>query len=112
MKLNVFVAATVAVLFAITLGGCDSGNDAAASSAPPNEVDAQINTYEKAANEYVRLAKKHTSGDVSVTVLLIDARHSLKDESAKVQQTAAKMTPQQTQRVAAISAKTGPYLPQ
>ena len=40
----------------------------AADLAPPNEVDGMINDYEKVTNEYIRVAKKHQHGDVSITI--------------------------------------------
>ena len=114
MKPTILVPLVLAVLLALELGSCGpSGtNVTAAPATPVSETDAMINDYEKAANEYRRLAKKHTAGDVSITVLLIQARENLQDQSAKVQQAARKLTPQQAQRVVTISAATAPYLQQ
>ena len=112
MKSNNVASFILILLFAVGFGACGPGgtNDPAATSTPVSEVDMRINDYEKAANEYLRLSKKHTTGDVSITVLLIQARKNLQDKSAKVQEFSAKMTPPQNQRVAAISAKAAPNL--
>ncbi|HEY1581515.1 MAG TPA: hypothetical protein VGF73_00285 [Chthoniobacterales bacterium] len=69
-----------------------------------------INKQEKVTNEYVRVAKKLKSGDVSLTVRYIELEHDMQVGSATLQKEAPKMTPQQAQRVAGISAKASPYL--
>ncbi len=69
-----------------------------------------INRHEKVTNEYVRVAKKLKSGDVSLTVRYIELEKAAREGSVKLRQEAPKMTPQQAQRVASISAKAAPYL--
>ncbi len=116
MKKTLCIPASLVLvlLLAFGLGSCGqestTGSAAKEKVAPPNEFDALINDYEKVANEYVRVSKKHQSGDVSITVRVIELRNRTRELAAKVQQTSGKMTPQQAQRVAAISSKTAPYL--
>lgn len=96
---------------AIGLGACGGGGSTEnAAPTPVNEIDAVIGDYEKFSSECQRLSKKHTDGDVSVTVLLIVARKNFQDTALRLQQTSAKMSPLQARRVAAITAKTAPYL--
>lgn len=52
----------------------------------------------------------HQAGDVSVTMPYIDLGDRLKKEAAKLQQQAATMTPGQSQRVAALTARAAPYV--
>ena len=68
-----------------------------------------INSHEKVTNEYVRVAKKLKSGDLSLTVRYIELEKATREGSAKLQQATPKTTPQQAQRVAGISAKAAPY---
>lgn len=112
MKPTIFASLLFAIVLAFQLSGCGASNtvDTAVASTPRNEVDVLIDEYEKASNECLRISKRHSTGDVSVTVLLIGARETAEQEQAKVQQAAAKMSPAQAQRVAAISAKTAPCL--
>lgn len=116
MKKTFRLPASLALIFllALGLGSCsqEAGTETAAAenAAPPNEYDALINEYEKVANEYVRVARKHKDGDLSVTVRVIELGDHTRELAAKVQRDAGKLTPQQTQRVAAISSKTAPYM--
>ena len=104
----------LAIPFAIELSSCSQENPSATATpaAPANEVDVKINDYEKVANEYVKVSKRLKGGDVSVTVPYIDLGQQTREGSAKLQEISAKMTPQQAQRVASISARTAPYLQQ
>ncbi len=110
--LRILASLALATLSAFDLSGCGQGSPIAtvAAPAPVSEVDARINEHEKVANEYVRVAKKMKAGDVSLTVRYLDLGRRTREGAAKLQQEPAKMTPEQTQRVAAISAKTAPYL--
>ena len=93
------------ILFAVGFGSCSRESITDASRATPvSELDVMINSHEKVANEYVRVAKKLKSGDVSLTIRYIEL------EKATLQHEAPKMTPQQAERVASISAKAAPYL--
>ena len=102
------------ILFAVWLSGCGKESTAesitAGNAAPVNEVDLMINDYEKVTNQYVRMATKLKGGDMSVTVPYIELGKEIRISSAKLQQLAAKVTPEQAQRVAIISAKAAPYL--
>ena len=102
-----------AILFAVWLSGCGKESTAeaiaAGSAAPINEVDVMITEYEKVTNQYVRVARRLKGGDMSVTVPYIELGKEIGISSAKLQQIAAKMTPEQAQRVASISAKAAPY---
>ena len=95
-------------------GSCDGPGStvapAAETLAGSNQVEAMINNYEKLTNEYVRVSKKLKKGDVSITVLYIELGKRTREESARLRQESPKMTPQQTQRVASIAARTAPYL--
>lgn len=62
------------------------------------------------ANEFVRVAKKHKTGDVSITVKLITDEQIIRQEVARLQQESARMTPVQAQRLARISDRTALYL--
>ncbi|MBA3832919.1 MAG: hypothetical protein H0X34_13700 [Chthoniobacterales bacterium] len=75
-----------------------------------NEVDVLINDYEKSTNQYLRLSNKLKAGDVSVTLRYMDLAKQLREWPVKHQEVYAKMAPQQTQRVASISARAAPYL--
>ena len=98
------------ILFAVWLNGCNKESTAEAIPAPINEVDLMINDYEKVTNQYVRMARKLKGGDMSVTVPYIELGKEIRISAAKLQQIAAKMTPEQAQRFANISAKATPYL--
>lgn len=102
------------ILFATAIGSCSQERSAetGASAAPASELDNMINSQEKVTNEYVRVAKKLKSGDVSLTVRYIELEKATREGTAKLQQEAPKMTPQQAQRVAGISAKVAPFLQQ
>jgi outer membrane murein-binding lipoprotein Lpp len=107
------VSVVLVVLGGLWFGGCDRArtNEALADGTnPANEVDVLINDYEKVANQYVRAARKLQGGDMSVTIPYIELGKETREYSAKLQQISAKMTPQQAQRVASISAKAAPYL--
>ena len=102
------------ILFAVWLSGCGKESTAeaiaAGNAAPVSEVDLMINDYEKVTNQYVRMARKLKGGDMSVTVPYIELGKESQISSAKLQQIAAKMTPEQAQRVASISARAAPYM--
>ena len=98
------------ILFAVWLSGCGKESTAQAGTAPVNEVDLMINDYEKVTNQYVRMARKLKGGDMSVTVPYIELGKEIRISSTKLQQIAPKMTPEQAQRVASISAKAAPYM--
>ncbi|HEX4666902.1 MAG TPA: hypothetical protein VH207_09895 [Chthoniobacterales bacterium] len=101
----------LALLVLVSLGSCGRGSSTDASLATPvSELDVMINRHEKVANEYVRVAKKVKSGDLSLTIRYIDLEKATRAGSARLQQEAPRMTPQQAQRVASISAKAAPYL--
>ncbi|MEO7723337.1 MAG: hypothetical protein ABIU29_01410 [Chthoniobacterales bacterium] len=112
MKPTIVAPLLFAILFAFQLSGCgeSSTTETVVASAPRNEADGIIDEYEKASNECLRMSKRHTTGDVSVTVLLIVARKTAQQEQAKLHQAAARMSPAQAQRVAAITAKSAPCL--
>jgi hypothetical protein len=112
VKPTTFVTLAFATLFAIGLSSCgqDKASETAGPAAPVNQVDLKINDYEKATNEYVRVAKRLKDGDLSLTVRYLDLEKRTKEAAAAVQQESPKMTPPQAQRVAAISARTAPYL--
>ncbi len=112
VKSNILASLTLATVFAFQLSGCGGGKatEPATPAAPRNEIDVTIDRYEDASGDCLRMAKKHTTGDVSVTVLLIVARKTFQNEGVQLQQSAAKMSPAQSQRVAAIAAKTAPCL--
>jgi len=107
-------ALACAILFAVWLSGCSKESTAEAiatgNAAPVSKVDQMINDYEKVTNQYVRMARKLKGGDMSVTVPYIELGKEIRISSAKLQQIGAKMTPEQAQRVASISAKAAPYL--
>ena len=113
-RFRVQAALAFAILFAVWLSGCGKEGTAeaiaAGSAAPINEVDLMINDYEKVTNQYVRMARKLKGGDMSVTVPYIELGKESQISSAKLQQIAAKMTPEQAQRVASISARAAPYM--
>lgn len=111
MKPNILAALTLVIFIATQLSGCGASGttDTATAPTPANEVDVMIDEYEKTSNDCLRLANKHTTGDVSITVLLIVARKTFQDEGAKLL-AGGKMTPLQAQRVAAIAARTAPCL--
>ncbi len=69
------------------------------------EIEKKINQYEKHTNEYVRVSKKLKSGDVSLTVRYIELGGRTKQERTELQQELARMTSEQAQRLAIISAK-------
>jgi hypothetical protein len=109
--LRIQASLAFAILTAVWLSSCGKGSSAdEAVAAPTNEVDIMINEYDKVTNQYVRMARKFKGGDVSVTVPYIELGKETRKSSAKLQEIAPKMTPQQTQRVASISAKATPYL--
>lgn len=96
-------------LFTIPLSSCSEEN-AAATAAPLNAVDLKINDYEKVANEYGRVARKLKAGDLSLTIRYLDLEKRTREAAAQLHQESPKMSPPQAQRVAAISARTAPYL--
>jgi uncharacterized lipoprotein YehR (DUF1307 family) len=102
----------LAIVCAIGLSNCGKGaaSGKAPSAAPLNEVDLRINDYDKVANEYGRVARKLKAGDVSLTIRYLDLGKRTREAAAKLQQDSGQMTPPQAQRVAAISARTAPYL--
>ncbi|MBA3963239.1 MAG: hypothetical protein H0X40_15250 [Chthoniobacterales bacterium] len=99
----------------LVLGGCgEDAPDTTAKKDPHvhlNEIDFMINDYEKAATHFVKTVKKFKAGDVSLTMRYIDEGKGVQDWQAKLQQAGARMTPEETQRAAAISAKVTPDLP-
>lgn len=112
---RILASLALAILFAVELSSCSKESPIAATTttgppAPVSEVDVMINDYEKVANEYVRVAKRLKGGDMSVTVRYLELDKHTREESAKLQQISVKMTPQQAQRLANISARTVPYL--
>ena len=102
----------LALLLVVASTGCTKGTatQERASAAPVNEVDGMLNEYEKVSTEYVRVAKKLKKGDVSITVRYIDLGQQTREESSRLQQRSASMSPEQAQRLATISARTAPYL--
>ena len=106
---RILASLALAMLLAIELSSCSREN-ASATAAPLNEVDLKINDYEKVANEYGRVAKKLKAGDVSLAVRYLDLGNRTREAAVKLQQESPKMSPPQAQRVAAISARTAPYL--
>ena len=96
----------------LMLGSCERQGSTATSDTftGSNQVEAMINDYDKLTNEYVRVSKKLKQGDVSITVRYIELGKRAREQSEQLQQESAKMTPQQTQRVASIAARTAPYL--
>jgi hypothetical protein len=110
VKPTILVSLTLVLAVALQLSGCGAGGKDETAPAPVSEIDVMINDYEKASNECLRLARKHTNGDVSITLLLIVARKAFQDDKAKLQHAAGKLSPPQTQRVAAITEKALPCL--
>jgi hypothetical protein len=106
---RILTSLALVALFTIVLSSCNEEN-AAATAAPLNEVDLKINDYEKVANEYGRVARKLKAGDVSLTLRYLDLEKQTREAAAKLHQESPKMSPPQAQRVAAISARTTPYL--
>ena len=104
------LAAITLFLLAGGLTACDRNAGTSGAPTTVNPIDARIDDYEKVASEYVRVAKKLKNGDVSITFKYIQLDAQTKTESARLQEEAPKMTPQQAQRVADIAAKTAPYL--
>jgi hypothetical protein len=107
------VSLAFAILFAAWLSSCSKESTAEAITAgtpPVNEIDAMINDYEKVTNQYLRMARKLKGGDLSLTLPYIELGKETRKYAAQLQQISVKMTPQQAQRVASISAKTAPYL--
>ncbi len=72
----------------------------------------KINDYEKATNDFLKTARKFKGGDVSMTVRYIDLSKAVTAWPAKLQAGPEKLTPQQNQRIAELTAKVAPYLPQ
>jgi hypothetical protein len=111
---RILASLALVILFAVGLSSCgqDTTVDTTTTgtAAPVNEIDAMINDYEKLANQYVSAAKRLKSGDMGAAIPFIQMGQSLGEWPAKLQQISGKMTPQQAQRVASISAKTAPYL--
>ena len=99
----------------LALAGCGDDAPGTTSKKAPhvhlNEIDFMINDYEKAATDFAKTAKKFKAGDVSLTMRYIDEGRGVLGWQAKLQQAAARMTPAQTERVTAISAKINPDLP-
>lgn len=113
MKPTIYASLALAILSAAELSGCGQENTNAttgATAAPVSEVDLRINDYEKAANEYGRVAKRLKAGDVSLTVRYIELEKRTREAAARLQPDSAKMTPPQAQRVADILVRTAPYL--
>lgn len=102
----------LALLLVAACSGCSKGtaNQERTPAVPVNEVDGMLNEYEKVSTEYVRVAKELKKGDVSITVRYIDLGQRTREGSTRLQQRSASMSPEQAQRLAAISAKTAPYL--
>ena len=116
MKQTFRILAPLALVIVLAVGlsscGQESNTTPAAPPAPVSEVDAMINEYEALTNQYASLAKRLKGGDMGVTIPYIQMGDSLKEWPAKFQQISGKMTPQQAQRVAAITAKVAPNLQQ
>ncbi|HEY3664027.1 MAG TPA: hypothetical protein VGL24_12815 [Chthoniobacterales bacterium] len=111
MKPTIFASLALVLAVALQLSGCGAGGgDGTAAPTPVSEIDATINDYEKASNECLRLTRKHMTGDVSITLLLIAAREAFQDDKGKLQQAAGKLSPPQSHRVAAITEKARPCL--
>ena len=113
-RLALLFALITSLLLAIV--GCGEGDSAAAPAhkglhVQLNEVDFMINDYEKAATDFAKTAKKFKAGDVSLTMHYIDDGKAIRAWQARLQQAEARMTPAQKERVAAISAKVTPDLP-
>jgi hypothetical protein len=109
-KLKILVSLGLVILETAIVSGCNRANMGNGVPTPPNPIDQKIDNYEKVTTEYVRVAKKLKSGDVSITVKYIELEAQAKQESVQLQQEAPNMTPQQAQRLADIAAKTAPYL--
>jgi hypothetical protein len=110
---RILASIAFALLLAGSLGSCGQGNNGGAQAAatPVNEVDAMLDGYEKAGLQCRKMAKKLHEGDVSVTILFLNAGDDFRQYPAKHAQLWAKMTPAQAQRAAQIAAKTAPDLP-
>lgn len=107
----------LALFFALGLGlgSCSDGDSNGASAqsgtpAPLTETDLAINEYDKTVTEFVRVARRFKGGDLSVTVRYLELSTTTKEQAAKLQQDPAKLNPQQTARVAEISARAAPFL--
>ncbi|MEO7166726.1 MAG: hypothetical protein ABI016_06780 [Chthoniobacterales bacterium] len=100
--------------FGLTSCGPDStgatGSTASGPAAPMNEVDVLLNDYDKSSTEYIRMSRKLKGGDLSVTVLYLEAKKDVQSWPAKLQAAAGTMSPGQAQRAAEITAKTAPHL--
>jgi hypothetical protein len=109
---RILASLALAILFAVEFSNCSRENASATATpaAPVNEIDLKINDYEKVANQYAKVSKRLKGGDMSVTVPCIELGKQTREAAAKLQAESPKMTPPQTQRVAAISARMAPYL--
>ncbi len=114
MKQTFRILAPLALLTALDLGLTSCGPDKSvttnAVNVPQNEVDVMLNDYEKSSTEYIRMSRKLKGGDLSVTILYMEAKKDVQTWPAKLQAAAGKMSPQQKQRAAEITAKTAPHL--
>ncbi len=99
------------IFFSLELIGCGEGEKAgpAVNAAPANEYDVLLNDYEKAANQYMRLGRKLKGGDVSVTVIYMEAEKAMKADEAKLEAASARLTPAQKQRLAEVKTKVAAY---
>ena len=98
------------LLLALGLASCgkETSSEPVVPAAPLTELDRQINDYEKAVDEYVKVFKRLQGGDMGVAMLLIQDEDTIKQMGAKLQQKSGEMNPAQTQRMAAIAAKRAP----
>jgi len=110
VKLTVLRLFVLLIAVAFELNGCGGGAADQPAPTPVSELDALINQYDKLSGECLRLSKKHSNGDLSVTVRLIGAQEGFQDTAAKLKQASGKLTPSQKQRVAEIAAEGAPCL--
>lgn len=109
------VSVTLLALLTMGMAGCGQSSApqeeiVTQQTGPVDAIDVQLNDYEKLAKEYGRVARKHSNGDVSVTMLYIDLRRQTEASTAKLKQESAQMKVGQARRFAKISATVAPYL--
>lgn len=100
----------VALLFLFVFSSCGPesaapGSAANVSATPVSEIDALLNSYEKTVKDYLRVARQHQNGDVSVTMRFIEMKDKTRAAAAQVQQQVGKMSPPQRQRLANLNAR-------
>ncbi len=118
MKNKTFrLPASIILICLLALGFSGCGQESASEEAsvteptgPLDEMDVKLNEYQKLVKEYSRIARKHTAGDISVTLLYIDLRRQTETSTANLQAQMGQMKPIQVRRFSKISTSVAPYL--